>query len=77
MASVACLDIVRVLILLAAQKRWILYQLDVKSAFLNQELKQEVCIEQLEGFIVEGQEDKVYLLKKGIVWTEASLKILV
>ena len=37
-APVARLDTIRALIALAAQKCWLLYQLDVKSTFLNGEL---------------------------------------
>ena len=44
-APVAQLDTVRALIAFAAQKGWLLYQLDVKSAFLNGELKEEVFVE--------------------------------
>ncbi|KAI5336534.1 hypothetical protein L3X38_015802 [Prunus dulcis] len=45
-APVARLDTIRTLIALAAQKEWNLYQLDVKSAFLNGVLKEEVYVEQ-------------------------------
>jgi hypothetical protein len=45
-ALVARLDTVRALISLAAQNVWLLYQLDVKSAFLNGELKEEVYVKQ-------------------------------
>ncbi len=45
-APVARLDTVRALISLAAQNVWLLYQLDVKSAFLNGELKEEVYVKQ-------------------------------
>ncbi|CAL9023657.1 unnamed protein product [Prunus brigantina] len=45
-APVARLDTIRTLIALAAQKEWNLYQLDVKSAFLNGVLKEEVYEEQ-------------------------------
>ncbi|KAI5355046.1 hypothetical protein L3X38_007941 [Prunus dulcis] len=44
-APVARLDTIRTLIALAAQKEWNLYQLDVKSAFLNGVLKEEVYVE--------------------------------
>ena len=63
-APVARLDMVRMLISLAAHHSWKIYQLDVKSAFLNDILEEEVYEEQPEGFVVEGEEDKVYRLKK-------------
>jgi hypothetical protein len=44
-APVARLDTIRTLIALAAQKGWKLFQLDVKSAFLNGVLKEEVYVE--------------------------------
>jgi hypothetical protein len=63
-APVARLDTVRTIIALAAQKGWNLYQLDMKSAFLNGELKEEVYVQQPQGFVTKGQEEKVYKLKK-------------
>lgn len=63
-ASVPRLDTIRALIALAAQKGWSLYQLDVKFVFLNGELKDEVYVEQPQGFLMKGDEDKVYKLKK-------------
>ncbi|KAM1861471.1 hypothetical protein ACFX13_013538 [Malus domestica] len=65
-APVARLDTIRTLIALAAQKSWKLYQLDVKSAFLNGVLQEEVYVEQPEGFVVKGKEDKVYKLHKAL-----------
>ncbi|KAI5318976.1 hypothetical protein L3X38_038684 [Prunus dulcis] len=65
-APVARLDIIRTLIALAAQKNWKIFQLDVKSAFLNGVLKEEVYIEQPEGFEVKGAKDKVYKLRKAL-----------
>ena len=63
-ALVARLDTIRTLIALAAQKGWQLYQLDVKSAFLNGILEEEVYVDQPEGFVVKGCESKVYRLHK-------------
>ena len=56
----------RAIISLAAQKDWLLYQLDVKSAFLNEILKEEVYVEQPQGFIIQGEEEKVYKLRKAL-----------
>ena len=44
-ASVARLDMVRMLISLVAHHSWKIYQLDVKLAFLNGILKEEVYVE--------------------------------
>ena len=65
-APVARLDTIRALISLAAQKSWFLYQLDVKSAFLNETLNEEVYVEQPQGFVTKGEEEKVYKLKKAL-----------
>ena len=51
---------------LATQNHWKLHQLDVKSAFFNGYLEEEVYIEQPMGFMVQGQEDKVLKLKKAL-----------
>lgn len=65
-APVARLDTIRTLIALAAQKKWKLYQLDVKSGFLNGVLKEEVYVEQPQGFVKENEEIKVYKLNKAL-----------
>lgn len=65
-APVARLDTIKLLFALAAQKQWKVHQLDVKSAFLNGFLKEEIFIEQPEGFEVAGHEDKVYKLRKAL-----------
>ncbi|CAL2254019.1 unnamed protein product [Prunus armeniaca] len=65
-APVARLDTIRTHIALAAQKGWKLYQLDVKSAFLNGVLKEEVYVDQLDGFVTTNYEDKMYKLKKAL-----------
>ena len=44
-APVARLDTIRMLLALAAQKRWKIYQLDVKSAFLNGYLQEKIYVE--------------------------------
>ena len=65
-ALVARLDTMRMLISLATHHSWKIYQLDVKSAFLNGILEKEVYVEQPKAFVVEGEENKVYRLKKAL-----------
>ena len=65
-APIARLETIRLIISLAAQNRWKIYQMDVKSAFLNGVLEEEVYIEQPLGYKVKGQEDKVLKLKKAL-----------
>ncbi|GJR46734.1 retrovirus-related pol polyprotein from transposon TNT 1-94 [Tanacetum coccineum] len=65
-APVARLETVRLVMSLAAQNDWVLFQLDVKSAFLHGELNEEVFIDQPPGYIKKGAEQKVYRLKKAL-----------
>ena len=65
-APVAKLNIIKLLIALATKHNWKLNQLDVKSAFLNGELKEEVYLTQPEGFVEKGQEQIVCKLKKAL-----------
>lgn len=51
---------------LAAQKGWGVYQLDVKSAFLHGELDEDVYVEQPKGYVRKGEEQKVYKLRKAL-----------
>jgi hypothetical protein len=53
-APIAKLNTIRVLIALATKNNWKLHQLDVKSAFLNGDLKEEVYLVQPEGFVKQG-----------------------
>ncbi|KAK4395665.1 Retrovirus-related Pol polyprotein from transposon RE2 [Sesamum angolense] len=63
-APVARLDTIRALIAIAANKKWEIYQMDVKSAFLNGYIDEEIYVEQPQRFIAKGSEDKVLRLKK-------------
>lgn len=51
---------------LAANRNWKLYQLDVKSAFLHGRLNEDVYVEQPKGYEVHGSEQKVYKLHKAL-----------
>ncbi|KAL0348980.1 UNVERIFIED_CONTAM: Retrovirus-related Pol polyprotein from transposon RE2 [Sesamum angustifolium] len=65
-APVARLDTIRALIAIAANKKWKIYQMDVKSAFLNGCIDEEIYVEQPQGFIAKGSEEKVLRLKKAL-----------
>src|ERR1044072_9524868 len=65
-APVARIETVRLLVAIAVWKHWEIWQLDVKSAFLNGHLEEGVYITQPPGFVVKGSEDKVLRLKKAL-----------
>ncbi|GAB2294687.1 hypothetical protein Dimus_038315 [Dionaea muscipula] len=53
-APVARLETIRLFLAYAAHKKFKVYQMDVKSAFLNGLLEEEVYVEQPPGFEVKG-----------------------
>lgn len=57
---------IRVLIAIAALHNLEIHQMDVKTAFLNGELEEEIYMEQPEGFVAPGQERKVCKLVKSL-----------
>jgi hypothetical protein len=65
-ALVARMEAIRLLLAYAWSKNVKVYQMDVKSDFLNGELEEEVCIEQLEGFQLSENTDYVCKLKKAL-----------
>ena len=65
-APVARMETVRLLLALAANEGWEIHHMDVKSAFLNGELEEEVYVAQPSGFVVEGEEHKVLKLHKAL-----------
>ena len=60
------MEAIRMILAYACSKDIIVYQMDVKSAFLNGELKEEVYIEQPEGFQLSENMDYVCQLKKDL-----------
>nr|GEX33306.1 retrovirus-related Pol polyprotein from transposon TNT 1-94 [Tanacetum cinerariifolium] len=65
-APVARLEAVRLFITYAAHKSFIVYQMDVKTAFLYGPLKEEVYVNQPDGFVDPYHPDKVYRIKKAL-----------
>ncbi|GJR87354.1 retrovirus-related pol polyprotein from transposon TNT 1-94 [Tanacetum coccineum] len=63
---VARLEAVRLFIAYAAHKSFTVYQMDVKTTFLYGPLKEEVYVNQPDGFVDPYHPDKVYRLKKAL-----------
>jgi hypothetical protein len=65
-AQVARLESVRLMIAIAAHRNWSIHHMDVKSAFLNGDLKEEVFVTQPPGFVDKNCPDKVLRLHKAL-----------
>ncbi|GJV46928.1 retrovirus-related pol polyprotein from transposon TNT 1-94, partial [Tanacetum coccineum] len=65
-ALVARLEAVWIFVVYVAHKSFPNYQMDVKMAFLNSPLKEEVYVAQPDGFIDPDHPEKVYLLRKAL-----------
>ncbi|GJV27281.1 retrovirus-related pol polyprotein from transposon TNT 1-94 [Tanacetum coccineum] len=83
-ALVARLDAIRIFLAYAAHMNMIVYQMDVKTAFLNGILREEVYVSQLDGFVDQDNPNHVYKLKKALyglkqaphAWYDLLLKFL-
>jgi hypothetical protein len=53
-ALLACWDTIKMILALVVYKRWSVYQLDMKSAFLHSELNEAMFIEQARGYDKKG-----------------------
>ncbi|GJS67287.1 retrovirus-related pol polyprotein from transposon TNT 1-94 [Tanacetum coccineum] len=65
-APVARIEAICIFIANAATKNMTIYQMDVKTAFLNGELREEVYVPQLKGFVDPDKPNHVYRLKKAL-----------
>ena len=65
-APVARMETIRVLLALAAVFGWEVHHLDVKSAFLNGEISEEIYVKQPEGYEIPRKEHHVYKLRKAL-----------
>ncbi|GJR01299.1 retrovirus-related pol polyprotein from transposon TNT 1-94 [Tanacetum coccineum] len=65
-SPVARIEAIRIFVANAAHKNMTIYQMDVKMAFLNGELKEEVYVSQTEGFVDYDNPSHVYNLKKAL-----------
>nr|GFA68872.1 retrovirus-related Pol polyprotein from transposon TNT 1-94 [Tanacetum cinerariifolium] len=65
-ALVERIEAIRIFIANVAIKNMTIYQMDVKTAFLNGKLKEEVYVSQPEGFVEPDHLTQVYRLKKAL-----------
>nr|GFD40712.1 retrovirus-related Pol polyprotein from transposon TNT 1-94 [Tanacetum cinerariifolium] len=65
-ASVPRLEAIRIFLAYAGQKNMVVYQMDVNTAFLNGNLREEVYVSQPDGFVDANNPNHVYKLKKDL-----------
>jgi len=65
-SPVVKLTTIRVVLGIVAAENLHLEQLDVKTAFLHGELEEDIYMQQLEGFAIQGKENQVCKLKKSL-----------
>ncbi|GJR91277.1 retrovirus-related pol polyprotein from transposon TNT 1-94 [Tanacetum coccineum] len=63
-APVARIEAIRIFVANAANKNMTIFQMDIKTAFLNGELKEEVYVSQPEAFVDQDNPSHVYKLKR-------------
>ena len=66
LALVARMEAIKIVFALSVQLQLQVFQLDVKLAFLNGELKEEVYVQQSPEYELKGEEDKVCSLYKAL-----------
>ena len=76
-ALVARFDTVYMIIFLTIQNNKRIYQMDIKSTFLNGVLNKEAYVELVAVYIRRGQKNKVYRLKRAFIWIETSPESMV
>nr|GEW55996.1 Gag-Pol polyprotein [Tanacetum cinerariifolium] len=76
-APVARIEAIRIFIANVASKNMTIYQMDLKMAFLNGELKEEVYVSQPEGFVDPDHPTHVYCLKKALCQLDEQWFVLI
>nr|GEV18561.1 retrovirus-related Pol polyprotein from transposon TNT 1-94 [Tanacetum cinerariifolium] len=74
-APVARLEAIRSFLTYAAHKDMVVYQMDVKTAFLNGNLREEVYVSQPDGFVDQDNPNHVYKLKKALHGLKQALRV--
>ncbi|GJS04247.1 retrovirus-related pol polyprotein from transposon TNT 1-94 [Tanacetum coccineum] len=76
-APVARLEAIPLFIAYAAYKSFTVYQMDVKTTFLYGPLKEEVYVNQPDGFVDPYHPDKVLPSQESIIWSQTSTKSVI
>nr|GEV38691.1 hypothetical protein [Tanacetum cinerariifolium] len=63
---IARLEAIRIFLTYAAHKNMVVYQMDMKTAFLNGNLREDVYVDQPDGFVDQDNHNHVYKLKKAL-----------
>jgi hypothetical protein len=72
---VAIMEAIKLFLDYSCSKRTKVYQMDVKSFFLNGELEKKFYIEKPEGILLSEKEDYVYRLKKSLYGLKKDLRV--
>ncbi|GJY60860.1 retrovirus-related pol polyprotein from transposon TNT 1-94 [Tanacetum coccineum] len=73
-APIARLEAIRLFLAFAAHMNMVVYQMDVKTAFLNGNLREEVYVSQPNGFVDPDIPNQVYKLKKALYGLKQALR---
>ncbi|GJQ90127.1 retrovirus-related pol polyprotein from transposon TNT 1-94 [Tanacetum coccineum] len=73
-APLARLDAIRIFLAYAAHMNMIVYQMDVKTTFLNGIMREEVYVSQPDGFVDQDNPNHVYKLKKALYGLKQALR---
>ncbi|GJV35587.1 retrovirus-related pol polyprotein from transposon TNT 1-94 [Tanacetum coccineum] len=73
-APVARLEAIRIFLAFAAHMNMVVYQIDVKTVFLNGNLQEEVYVSQPDGFVDPDNSNHVYKLKKALYGLKQALR---
>ncbi|GKB52349.1 retrovirus-related pol polyprotein from transposon TNT 1-94, partial [Tanacetum coccineum] len=73
-APVARLEAIRIFLAFDAHINMVVYQMDVKTAFLNGNLREEVYVSHSDGFVDKDNPNHVYKLKKALYGLKQALR---
>ncbi|GJX28127.1 retrovirus-related pol polyprotein from transposon TNT 1-94, partial [Tanacetum coccineum] len=73
-APIARIEAISIFLAYAAHKNMVVFQVDVKTTFLNRILKEEVYVSQPEGFVNQDHQTHIFRLKKALYGLKQALR---